>query len=381
MDHINFLGLFVVILIILVFIFQFCKNTGEYIYIRLTTNNNNNNNNNNNSINYNKSLIEMYNNNNINKNTNINNIPTTIIRDIDKWVKKNNVMINSGDNDEYLCKTRVIQVPEKDKDDDTICNKLSQTLCDNRIPLTKITVPENTKISFHLDSGVKLVNGQSYCMYKPPPPLLSSSSSSSVVACNEVWGFWQFSQKYEHWMCKSKVPGIYNASKNKFDACKPGVLVFDSEYVSAENISRQNPEWFYSTEYQNRFACDCPSGYVFREDLSRTTCFKDPCLSLLPVNPLAKGYVKDTGYCDCGPYFYNIDINDPKSICTACPPPIYDDSEKTLKIHIKCGDGEMFPCTTSEEKIKGCKEAVIKAKPTPTPQTPLATRFEDLVFF
>ena len=312
------------------------------------------------------------------------------IQDIDKWLKNfyllinnnnnnNNKENNSNSNNNNLCKTKVIQISDKDKDNNSICDELSQSLCDNRISLTKITIPSDIKISFYLDSGIKLVNGQSYCMHKPPPPLLSSSSLS---VCNEVWGFWQFSQKYEIWMCKSKVPGIYNAEKNSFDdACKPGALFYDKHLI--ENISLENPESFYSTEYQNKFTCNCPKGYIFKPELSRTTCFKDPCLSLLPRNPfMVKGYNHETGNCECGDYYYNLDSNNPKSICTPCPTPIYNPIDNTLKLYIKCGPNESFPCITYEEKTNGCKETRIKIKPIIISQhDDDDTVFEELVFF
>ena len=297
------------------------------------------------------------------------------VYDMQKWFKNE---LNAEEEKNWdklsLCKTRIMRIQDKDIQNENICNQMSKVLCDGKVNLTKITIPTDSKISFYFDSNIKLVNGQSYCMHKPPPPLLSNITTTTT-ACNEVWGYWQFSQKYEHWMCKSKVPGIYNAAKNVFDACRPGRLYYNNRYI--RDVSQKTPETFYSIEEQKKFYCDCPHGYISIPELSRTTCFKDPCFKLLPHNPFAKGYNKKTGECDCGEYYSHVDVDNLKSICTACPTPVYDSTNNTLKLYIKCGNNEVFPCVTSEELVKGCKEATLKIKP----QNTSSSSFENLIFF
>ena len=251
-----------------------------------------------------------------------------------------------------MCKSIVVEIDNDKKN----CNDISQQLCDGKVFLRKVTIPSNSAIDFYSHSGYKLAKGKSYCIYKPPP-------SSNNYKCNEVWGFWKYSLKYEMWQCKSKVPGIYNAETNKFDPCSKGKgsLYYNGSYVPNKYISTQfSPENFYSLNFQRRFECDCPRGYVSKPELSRTTCFKDPCLINLPPDSVAGGYDVSTGNCRCSPFFKNLYPDNPKSPCTTCPDaPIWDRSNNSLILYVKCGEKFKFPCLTEEDKMRGCIKATL----------------------
>ena len=282
------------------------------------------------------------------------------------WLRNNN-----GNHFERkaLCKGMVI---EANDDGEESCSDISKKLCNSNVNMRKVKIPRDLKIDIYSDNGSKLIRGKTYCIYKKPP--LTSS------VCHESWGFWQYSLKYEKWLCKSKVPGIYNSKTNRFDeACSNGKLKFeDTEYVVNDDIPKRfTPEQFYSTEFQKKFSCECSEGYVFNPDLSRTTCFEDPCKANLPPFAAARGYDKTTGECDCAPYFTNLFPNNLKSPCTACPlgSPSYDPKTRLLTVYIKCN--AHFPCVTREDKLRGCTQAYLKVKPIDNSSS---LPFEDLVF-
>ena len=340
----------------------FCKNTINYIYKRFlekrklmidNTNNNNNNNNNDDGDDENKYY------------------------DINTLIK-NNKFIQRDYNEKdilLLCKGMVLEID----DDKQNCKELSQDVCDGRVILKKITIPENSNIDFYSHSGYKLIKGKSYCIYKPPPV------NNGNNECDETWGFWQYSLMYEMWRCKSKVPGIYNAEKNIFDACSKGkgYLYRNMDYIPNDYIPREySPEQFYSLDFQKQFRCDCPNGYISRPEMSRTTCFKDPCLASLPPNAIAAGYDPKTGNCRCTPYFKNLYPNNLKSPCTMCPDaPVWDHINNLLIFYVKCGDDYKYPCTTMEDRIRGCIKTSIKVKPISKKRDLNRMTFEDLVFF
>ena len=288
--------------------------------------------------------------------------------DIEQWLKRNDKFIQTEGHDNSLCKGMVV---ETDKDN---CKDISQKLCDGNVAMKKITIPSNSQIDFYSHSGVKLLGGKSYCIYKPPPPLFNNNS------CNEKWGFWQYSLKNERWQCKSKVPGLYNAEKNVFDSCNKGngLLYYRNTLLSNEKASIYfTPEHFLNSKFQKRFRCECPPGYVFREDLSRTTCFKDPCLANLPPHSQAPGYDVKTGNCLCGSFFSNLYPNNPKSPCTACPEaPSWDSKSNILTLYVKCS--KEFPCILPEDKTRGCVKATVKVKPITVTDK---TSFENIIFF
>ena len=359
-----------IILSLLILLFIFTFKTIQYIINRYKNN---------------EIFLELVDNNNDDDDDELDYSSIILNKNIQKWLNHNQSIVNNNNNNNDnvtdFCKSKIINIDIiVNKEKDNICSKLSKEFCQDETQLTKITVPEDNNIPFYLDSGTKLINGRSYCIYKPPPPLISNNTSKNIT-CHETWGFWQYSTKYECWLCKSKVPGVYNAEKNKFDACQPGYMTFNDKPISYETlIDQKTPEFFYNIENQKKFGCHCPHGYVFKPEVSRTTCFKDPCLSLLPKGVLSvKGYNPLTGECDCGDMFYNVNVKNKKSYCTACPSPIWDPSQNILRLFIKCGEKEMFPCVTQDEKIRGCKaETIIRMKQLTFNKD---TTFENLIIF
>ena len=266
---------------------------------------------------------------------------------------------------------------ENDRDVQDICDQLGGKICEN-ISFKRVDIPENAGATFYTSTGIKLLPGFSYCLYKPPPV------QHSDYQCDPDWGFWIFSPKYERWLCQSRVPGIYNAASDSFlDACKcggvggdrekkeDGVLLFDGEPLIGGNAAiktRFKAEDFYSPDFQKRFSCRCPRGYIFDSSVSRTRCIKDKCLVGLPEFAAAPGLDPVTKQCRCGPHFFNIDSNLDMP-CTGCPvnTPQYDAASNTLSVYMKCKkhrhDFGLYPCRTDEEKILGCTKIVIKVKP------------------
>ena len=345
---------FSILIIIFLIIILFCKVTLQYIYDRHKE----------------RKMLTI---DNDDDNDNDNDNDDDNIYDIEKWLKRNGNSNSNIINKDSRCKEMVVEVD----DDENNCKEISQKLCDGNVTMKKINIPSNSQIEFYSHSGVKLMNGKSYCIYKPPPPLLFDDDNS----CNETWGFWQYSLKNERWQCKSKVPGIYNADKNDFDPCSKGkgLLYYKNTLIPKEKITRYfSPERFLEKKFQDRFKCKCPAGYVFREDLSRTTCFKDPCLANLPpYHAQTPGYNVETGNCLCGKFFTNLYPNNPKSPCTACPDaPSWDSKTNTLTIYVKCS--KHFPCILPEDRTRGCLKARVGVKPMVINDK---TSFEDLIFF
>ena len=352
-----FLDKFLILILILIF----CLHTFQYIYQR-----------------YKEKKLLLLRRNNDNYDYDDNN---TFNYDLDNWINNNDNLIQRDDDftvanieNKSLCKGIVIEINNNKEN----CNDISQNLCDGKYLLRKITVPINSKIDFYSHSGYKLTKGQSYCIYKPPPPLLSNDSHNK---CNETWGFWKYSLKYEMWQCKSKVPGIYNANKNVFDPCKKGYLYHKGSFLPNRLIPEQfSPEQFYTLDFQRKFYCDCPRGYISRPELSRTTCFRDPCLINLPLNAEAAGYDIRTGVCHCTPYFYNLYPGNLKSPCTMCPDaPIWDFYNNNLILYVKCGKEHKFKCLTEEDEIRGCIKTVLRVKVLDGNSND--QKFRNLVFF
>lgn len=298
--------------------------------------------------------------------------------DTTDWLKNNRNLIksnnytnvtNDNNSKSSLCKGIIVEIDNNKKN----CNNLSQNLCDGNVLLKKVTIPANSTIDFYSHTGYKLIKGQSYCIYKPPP--VNNNSD-----CNETWGFWKYSLKYEMWRCKSKVPGIYNEEENKFDPCGKGngSLYYNGHYLPNDGIfKRFSPEQFYSLEFQRQFKCDCPRGYISKPELSRTTCFKDPCLINLPPHADAVGYETKTGNCKCTPFFKNLYPDNPKSPCTMCPDaPVWDYRNNDLILYVKCGSGYKFNCLTEEDKIRGCVKTKLKIK-----IKHFKDKFKNIVFF
>ena len=278
--------------------------------------------------------------------------------DIDNWLKKNEQVVYNSE------KGDIIEINENDND--VNCRKNM---------MKKITIPSDFKTEIYSNAGVKLESGHSYCV--------NVSIPSHSKTCDEVWGFWHFSEKFNKWMCKSKVPGIYNAIKNTFDdSCQNGTLLYDGQEIDKTTIPQIfTPLDFYSKEFQQRFECKCARGFLSAPELSRTTCFKDPCLLELPKNAAAPGYKE--GLCDCGDHFVNM-YRDKNYPCTACPynSPEFDKKTNTLTVYIKCYNDDkdfgLYPCKSQEDKIRGCMKAKIKVKPMDIKKE---TTFEELIFY
>ena len=364
--------------LIAIILIIFCFFNFHYIYQRIQEkkrldeqkirkkNNNNNNNNLNSSSDDKKKFFLRY--------------------DTSEWIKNNQTLIHTDNDDDgddtiknnnnkSLCKGIVIEI-DKEKANNT-CNELSQNLCDGKVLLKKVTIPVDSIIDFYSHSGYKLTKGQSYCIYKPPPV--------ASKGCNETWGFWKYSLKYEMWRCKSKVPGVYNEELNTFDPCSQGQghLFYSNHYLPNDHIEKSfYPERFYSLDFQRKFRCECPRGYISRPELSRTTCFKDPCLINLPPNAYAGGYDEKTGNCNCGPFFKNLYPDNLKSPCTMCPDaPIWDHINNNLTIYVKCGgENDRFKCKTEEDKLRGCLKTILKVKPINVDRLK-STTFKNLTFF
>lgn len=303
--------------------------------------------------------------------------------DLNYWLKgledTRDYMINENDSGNP-CEKAVIHVPPQNRDNPTICRALSRKVCgvDSKTMML-VQIPEDETITFFAANGMQLLPGEAYCVYKVPPPF----ESNNQRRCHETWGFWKYSPIHDRWMCYSKVPGVYNAETNKFDPCqrenKKGKFLVKGKVVANEDIEiKFSPEDFHSLEFQSQCECECNKfeGLIFNPALSRTSCFKDPCLAELPIYAAAPGFNTDTGNCDCGAFFTNL-FNDPKFPCTACPYdwPVYDKETHTLTIYVKCYNEEergkrhgaarfgLIPCQTDEEKIKGCTKAILRVKP------------------
>ena len=161
--------------------------------------------------------------------------------DVKEWLNKNANSNQTDDKNNELCKDMVIEV------DDNVdnCTHISRNLC-GIVTMKKITIPSNSKIDFYSESGVKLVAGKSYCVYKPPPPFFNNNN------CNKSWGFWQYSLKNEQWQSKSKVPGIYNSNTNRFDPCSKGELLFNNKLLPNDKILRLASPVFFLSEISEK---------------------------------------------------------------------------------------------------------------------------------
>ena len=237
------------------------------------------------------------------------------------------------------CKNLIIPAPRA-----LSCHQILEAIgCKGKVLTHRFTVPKGYHIFTSL--GGKLKENMDYCIWQVP--------SSS---CHPGWGFLKYNEKSNLWECYSKVPGIYNAATNSFDACQPGGRLFDSkERRVVVDYTQLSPEDFYSDP--TRYVCRCDKGYLSFPEISRSTCFPDPCLSHLPplVDPkIVPGYDKKTGKCDCGALYVNIHGN-PHSPCTACPDhPTLDEGK--LIVWISCKNG-YYPCHKLEDIQRGCTRA------------------------
>ena len=285
--------------------------------------------------------------------------------DIDFWILNNTRKISretklkNDVNQKQKCTNVFLEITDA-PDDPAICDKLGGAICED-VELKKISIPKTSEATFYTSGGVQLVPGSSYCVSREPP------IHNYTYQCDPKWGYWIFSDKYDNWVCWSKVPGIYDSKTNSFNnICRNGQLLFDNKALENNDIrTKFAPDQFYSVAFQERFSCDCNKGYIYD---GKRRCQKDPCLAGLPPFAAAKGYDDKTGNCVCEPFFRNIN-NDETFPCTACSynSPHFNKDTNLLTIYIKCKKDEsdygIFDCQTEEEKIFGCMKAYLRVKP------------------
>ena len=299
-----------------------------------------------------------------------------------------------------------------------ICQQISKNICPPHTSLEQLRVPIDSNIDIYSSEGIKLVPGNTYCINRSNNNNNNNNNQDIVVdtgdnkpvqeknredreregnstLCDSVWGYWYHNVDSNKWTCRSKVPGIYDAETNEFNACKPhGVLTYEDVVIENAHIPKKfSPRDFYSPLTQSKFNCKCSNGYVSYPSMSRTTCFQDPCLAGLPMYADAPGYRPYDNTCDCGKHFVNLN-NDVTQPCTACPNfPSWDSDTNTLSIFIPCNSNSnrnqddedddsysysYIPCITQEDHTRGCVEAYVKVKPiTENSNMP----FEDRIFF
>lgn len=290
--------------------------------------------------------------------------------DINRWLKriaKDDAFQDRGRRplqELISCRDLALLIPEQNINDKNICKELGREWCgyDSRL-LEKVRIPaDDAKTPIIAANGMHLIPGRSYCIFRGPP-------LNPEIKCNDRWGYWKYCPLRDRWVCHSRVPGIYDAERDEFNPCSAGEGKFtiDDQIVTPEELaSNYDPEQFFDPTFQERCGCRCNrrAGYIFNPQKSRTTCYKDPCLLQLPPHSMAEGFDEETGECRCGEYFFNL-FQDQRQACTACPfdTPQYDEKSKTLTIFVKCGPGDLFPCETYEDEMRGCMKALIKVKP------------------
>lgn len=212
----------------------------------------------------------------------------------------------------------------------------------------RIRVPVG--VSMYTHTGGKLQDGKEYCVSKKPP---------ETQKCHPKWGYLKYDPSWKRWNCHSRVPGIYNATTNTFDACGPGgyLTKINSSGYRRVDYDMLDPEDVYT--YPTNYKCVCPKGYISRPDISRSVCYADPCLAHLPVDVDIPGYDITTDTCNCGDYYTNMH-GDPSQPCTACPDPTYDEKTGDIIMWVPCSSA--YPCITPEDIERGCMKCVVKAK-------------------
>ncbi|KAF7682709.1 hypothetical protein TCON_2077 [Astathelohania contejeani] len=295
--------------------------------------------------------------------------------DEDDEIKEGNRQIttlNNTTNNNLICKGLILKVPSSHSHDPQICRKLGGRKCGRY--LQKVVIPlssanSNSNIdninkmsninSFYYWGGI-LIPGCTYCLWKEPEDKF----------CDPVWGYLQYSFEEDRWKCRSHLPGVYDAATNRLSACEPGgtLVRITNGQEEVVDLSQMKPQdFFLPIDEQKKYICRCSTGFIAKPDISRSTCFHDPCLAHLPPGVItAKGYTN--GLCDCGPTYTNLHGNR-KFPCTACPDPYFDKDTYELTIWIKCANGKnldkedkgTYPCLNFEDIERGCAKVILKA--------------------
>lgn len=302
---------------------------------------------------------------------------------INKWIQETINDDNNNNNKNSPCQNMALHIEPRDIGNEFICKEMAEKICGiDSNAMKRVNIPPSSKTTFVAANGMHLIPGESYCVYKKPP-LVNDNRN-----CNEIWGYWKYCPINDYWICHSKVPGVYDATRDEFNPCqredKFGKFMIDGRVVSPDEIEKNyEPSDFYSLDFQMKCSCECnvARGFVFNPLKSRTMCFKDPCKSNLPPFSAVKGFDVNSGHCDCQPYFKNL-FGDETQPCTACPynRPEYDREKNIVTVYLKCfnedyeGDDDdddiknekigLVPCITQEDKIRGCAKARIYVKPS-----------------
>ena len=104
--------------------------------------------------------------------------------DIDRWIGKNEnkitILSSALDENQKNCEGLVVEVDNNSNNDsNNICKELSGKFCDSSSSLKRIDIPADTQIDLISDSGVKLLPGKSYCVYKEPPINNNNTSNNN----------------------------------------------------------------------------------------------------------------------------------------------------------------------------------------------------------
>ena len=284
--------------------------------------------------------------------------------DLQGWLNYNEY----DDNDEIkinqlnTCKGMILKVPSSQSHDNQICRKLGGRKCGRYLERVVIPLPSsnNNIRRFYYGGGI-LIPGCTYCLWKQPEDQF----------CDPLWGYLQYSFDEDRWKCRSHLPGLYDATTNRLTACEPGgtLVKITNGQDEVIDLSQMTPQdFFIPLEEQEKYICRCSLGYISNPEISRSACFRDPCLVHLPSGVItAPGY--SNGLCDCGQMYTNLHGNK-RFPCTACPDPEFDEERQELTIWMKCASDKKnigihkgsYPCLNFEDIQRGCARIVLKAK-------------------
>lgn len=280
--------------------------------------------------------------------------------DLQGWLNYNEYD-NNNDIKINKCKGMILKVDSSQSHDNQICQKLGGRKCGRYLEKVVIPISSSTSnIKYYYGGGI-LKPGCTYCLWKQPEEKF----------CDPVWGFLQYSFEEDRWKCKSYLPGLYNATTNRLTACEPGgtLVKITNGQDEVVDLTQMTPQdFFIPLKEQEKYICRCSPGYISNPDISRSACFRDPCLVHLPSGVItAPGY--SNGLCNCGPMYTN--LHDNKHFpCTACPDPHFDEEKQELSIWMKCKIDKnnieihkgTYPCSNFEDIERGCAKVILKAK-------------------